>query len=102
MTLDLKGLGFKQRARLKYLSNLEPDATKTIDFLLNPLLEQARQSDSKGGSPAEHLILKIYGFRGSRSCESRSRGFGFWGSGLGQIDIHDFSIMRDETAASWC
>ena len=33
------------------------NATKTVDFLLNCLFEQARQSNSKGGSPAEPLIL---------------------------------------------
>ena len=30
---------------------------KTIDLLLNRLFEQARQSNSKGGCPAEPLIL---------------------------------------------
>ena len=30
---------------------------KRIDFLLKRLFEQARQSNSKGGSPAEPLIL---------------------------------------------
>ena len=39
------------------LKNLENDATTTIDFLLHRLFEQARQSNSKGGSPAEPLIL---------------------------------------------
>ena len=36
--------------------NLMPP--KTIDFSLSHLFEQARPSNSKGGSPAEPLILK--------------------------------------------
>ena len=55
--LDFKGLGLKQKARLNYLSNLESNATKTTEFLSNRLSEQAKQSNSKGSSPAELLIL---------------------------------------------
>ena len=65
--LDLKGLSFNQQARLNYLSNLDSDATKTIDFLSNRLVEQARQSNSKGGSPAEPLILNSIDFGGGLS-----------------------------------
>ena len=35
--------------------NLTPP--RTIDFLLNRLFEQARQSNSEGGSPTQLLIL---------------------------------------------
>ena len=59
---EAKAFGFKagplhERDRLNDLSNLEADATKTINFFLNRSCEQARQSNSKGGSPAEPLIL---------------------------------------------
>ena len=38
----------------------------TIDFLLNRLFQQSRRSNSKGGSPAEPLILNdINGLGGS-------------------------------------
>ena len=39
---------------------------KTVHFLLNCLCEQARQSNFKGGSPAETLILNnIYDWVGT-------------------------------------
>ena len=38
-----------EKDRLYYLLNPASDAAKTIDFSLNRLFEQARQSTSKGG-----------------------------------------------------
>ena len=55
--LNVEGLGGKHKPRINCLSNLESDATTTIDFQLNRLFEQARQSKSKGGNPADPLIL---------------------------------------------
>ena len=51
----ISGLQTK-KARLYYLLNLEVDTTKTIEWS-NRLFAQARQSNSKGCSPADALTF---------------------------------------------
>ena len=67
MRLVLKAKPLKTKARLYCLWDLEPDVTETIDVLLNRLFRRARQSGSKGSSPADLLTLNNIKDKGGAS-----------------------------------
>ena len=75
---DKTDLGFRSEAILSekdgpyFPWSLDLDATKNSRFLLSSLSEQARESNAKGGSPAELVILNDYVFFGWRvNCETK-------------------------------
>ena len=53
----VKARPLHEKDRLYNLLNLESDTTKTFQISLNRIFEWAKQSNSRGGSPAEPAIL---------------------------------------------